>query len=161
MPGSITENGGSVNQGVAVPLVIDGKDINPQDTFDVVSPGTGKSLHKCANANVSHAQSAIDAGAKAFESWSQTTPTHRRGIFLKAAEILDRRSAELKEYISTETGCDENWAAFNLFLGKECLLDCASRITGLEGRIPSSNDPSVGALIVKEPFGVVLAMAPW
>lgn len=31
----------------------------------------------------------------------------------------------------------------------------------MEGRIPSPNDPSAAALIVKEPYGVILAIAPW
>ncbi|KAH6975204.1 Aldehyde/histidinol dehydrogenase [Ilyonectria sp. MPI-CAGE-AT-0026] len=155
MPGP-TESGGA-----SVPLVIGGQDVYSDDLFDVISPNTGNFVHKSSNANTKHALAAIDAGAKAFESWSQTTPTQRRNIFLKAADIVEKRTEELKGYMLTETGSDEGWAAFNVFLAKECLLDTASRITGLEGRIPTPQDPTVGALIVKEPYGVILAIAPW
>lgn len=154
-------NGELVHHGDLVPLVIDGGEVLSNDSFDVISPGTGEPAHKSSNANVNHALAAIDAGAKSFPEWSQTTPTHRRGIFLKAVDILEKRATELKKYMITETGSDDGWADFNLFLAKECLLGCASRIAGIEGRIPTTQDPSVGALIVKEPYGVVLAVAPW
>ncbi|KAK7417107.1 hypothetical protein QQZ08_011766 [Neonectria magnoliae] len=149
------------NRGQPVPLVIDGREVVPDDLFDVYSANTGKVVHKCANANPTHALAAVDAGVKAFESWSQTTPGQRRSIFLKAVELLDKREAELKEYMMQETGSDDGWAAFNVVLGKECLLDCAGRIMAIEGSIPATQDASVGALIVKEPYGVILAMAPW
>ncbi|MBE3047852.1 aldehyde dehydrogenase [Candidatus Bathyarchaeota archaeon] len=144
-----------------VPLIINGRKVYSEDTFDVTSPGSGRVIHQSSNANVTHAQDAIAAGAEAFKSWSQSTPAHRRNIFLKAADVLEDRSAEMKEYMISETGSDDTWADFNLFVAKECLLDCAGRISGIEGRIPSPMDPSMGALIVKEPYGVVLAISPW
>ncbi|KAH7124933.1 aldehyde dehydrogenase domain-containing protein [Dactylonectria estremocensis] len=78
-----------------------------------------------------------------------------------AVEVLDRRTDELREYLMTETGSDYASSSWNVHLGRECLLDTASRITGVEGRIPTLQDPTAGALIVKEPYGVVLAIAPW
>lgn len=144
-----------------VPLVIGGADVHSKDTYDVIGPDTGSVVHQSSNADVSHATDAVLAAAEAAESWAQTTPTQRRAIFLKAESVLEKRAAELKEYMIKETGSDAGWADFNIYLGKECLLDCASRITALEGRIPSPSDPSAGALVVKEPYGVILAMAPW
>ncbi|KAG6989973.1 Vanillin dehydrogenase [Fusarium oxysporum f. sp. conglutinans] len=78
-----------------------------------------------------------------------------------AVEVLDRRGDELREYLMTETGSDYTSSSWNVQLGKECLLDTASRITGVEGSIPTLQDPTTGALVVKEPYGVVLAIAPW
>lgn len=145
----------------AVPLIINGREVRPDATFDVLGPRTGEVIHKCSNADVTHAQDAIAAGAEAFKSWSQTTPSHRRDILLKAARILEERTPELRKYMMDETGSDEGWADFNLFVSKECLLDCAGRISGIEGRIAAPMDPTTGALIVKEPYGVILAMSPW
>ncbi|EXM18242.1 Aldehyde dehydrogenase, N-terminal [Fusarium oxysporum f. sp. vasinfectum] len=144
-----------------VPLIINGQDVITDSLFDIVAPSTKKLLHKSSNADTTHALKAVDAAAKAFESWSQTTPTQKRAIFLKAAEVLDRRGDELREYMMTETGSDYTSSSWNVQLGKECLLDTASRITGVEGSIPTLQDPTAGALIVKEPYGVVLAIAPW
>ena len=146
---------------MAVPLVIGGVDILPKDTFDVISPGTNSVVHQSSNADVSHANDAVIAAAEAAESWAQTTPAHRRGIFLKAESVLQSRAEELKDYMIKEVGSDPGWADFNIYLAKECLLDCASRITAIEGRIPNPSDPTAGALVVKEPYGVIFAMAPW
>ncbi|KAH6982458.1 Aldehyde/histidinol dehydrogenase [Ilyonectria destructans] len=162
MPSLLAGNmgGATVHRG-DVPLVIDGNEVFSDDTFNVINPSTGSVIHRSSNSDVSHAQAAAHAGEKAFESWSQTTPAHRRNIFLAAANIVEKRSSELQEYMMHETGSDEGWAQFNVYLAKECLLDCASRIATIEGKIPSPSDPTTGALVVKEPYGVVLAMAPW
>ncbi|KAH7141467.1 Aldehyde/histidinol dehydrogenase [Dactylonectria estremocensis] len=148
-------------QGASVPLIINGQPVLTDSLFDVISPNTKKLVHQSSNADTKHALAAVDAGAKAFASWSQTTPTQKRTVFLKAVEVLDKRTEELKGYMLAETGSDEGWAAFNVHLARECLLDTASRITGVEGRIPTLQDPTAGALIVKEPYGVILAIAPW
>ncbi|KAJ4204131.1 hypothetical protein NW759_014968 [Fusarium solani] len=162
MPISVqTKSDGAPVHGDTVPLVIDGIEVFSDDTFDVINPSTGAVVHKSSNAHVSHGHVAAQAGARAFESWSQTTPAHRRNILLAAANIVEKRSSELKEYMMQENGSDEGWAEFNIHLAKECLLDCAGRIAAIEGRIPSPSDPTTAALVVKEPYGVVLAMAPW
>ncbi|KAJ4049071.1 hypothetical protein NW756_006286 [Fusarium oxysporum] len=147
--------------GASVPLIIGGHPIITESLFDVISPNTKKLIHQSSNAETTHALAAVSAAAKAFETWSQTTPTQKRAIFLKAVEVLDKRTEELKGYMLTETGSDEGWAVFNVHLARECLLDTASRITALEGRVPTLQDPSAGAIVVKEPFGVILAIAPW
>jgi delta 1-pyrroline-5-carboxylate dehydrogenase len=38
------------------------------------------------------AKLAVDAAAKAFPAWSQTTPAERARLFFKAAEIVKRRA---------------------------------------------------------------------
>ncbi|KAF5615199.1 salicylaldehyde dehydrogenase [Fusarium sp. NRRL 25303] len=144
-----------------VPLIVDGNEIFPPDTFDVVNPTTGFVTHKGSDAQISHAKAALSAAERAFGTWSQTTPSHRRNIFLTAATIVEKRSSELVGYMMCETGSDEGWAHFNIQLAKECLVDCAGRIASIEGKIPHSSDPTTGALVIKEPYGVILAMAPW
>ncbi|QKD57872.1 Aldehyde/histidinol dehydrogenase [Fusarium oxysporum Fo47] len=148
-------------QGGPVPHVIAGKQVHLDESFDVIRPDTGIVVHKASNAGVPQALSAVRSGTIAFGSWSLTTPGERRNIFLKAANVIDHRWTELKQYMMTETGCDEGWAEFNLSAAKGHVLDCAGRIVAVEGGIPILDDASVGALVVKEPYGVVLAMAPW
>ena len=153
-------NGGK-KLGSTVPFIINGEEIVGEDTFDVTSPTNGEVLHQCGDADDAMAKKAVEAAAKAFPSWSQTTPAQRRGILLKAADLAGKRAQELMSYQKTETGASDAWAAFNIFLLTECLLDIASRIMAIEGKIPTTQDPSHGALILKEPYGVILAIAPW
>ncbi|OJJ07762.1 hypothetical protein ASPVEDRAFT_33953 [Aspergillus versicolor CBS 583.65] len=133
--------------GSIVPLIINGKDVLTNDHFPVTSPGTGKHLHDSSNATVAEALDAIGAASTAFETWKDSTPQQRRDIFLKAADILERRTAELVEYEVQETGADAGWASFNVSAAKGYLLDAAGKTASGEGRVPITQDPAHGALI--------------
>jgi acyl-CoA reductase-like NAD-dependent aldehyde dehydrogenase len=148
-------------QDTTVPLIINGKEILTSEFFSVSSSSTGKHLHHSSNATVTEALAAIEAASRAFETWKESTPQQRRDVFLKAAEILERRAAELVKYEVEETGADEGWAHFNVTASKGYLLDAAGKTASGEGRVPLTQDPAHGALVVKEPYGVVLAIAPW
>lgn len=144
-----------------VPLFINGKDVITEKTFEVTSPATGKVVHKCSSATVAEAQAATDAAVASFKDWRDTTPRKRRDILLKAADIMEKRTQELSGYMVDETGCPPQWAEFNLSNARDMIIDVAGRISSLEGSIPTPGDPSIGALVVKEPYGAVLAIAPW
>ncbi|KAL2205683.1 aldehyde dehydrogenase [Sarocladium strictum] len=144
-----------------VPLIIGSESVITSELFNVSNPATEQAAHQSSNANAGNAHAAVQAAAKAFESWKETTPQQRRAVFLKAAEILDRRSRELRDYMVQETAADDNWVQFNLETSKEYLIDCGGRIAACEGKIPALQNPSRGGFVLKEPYGVVLAMAPW
>lgn len=144
-----------------VPLVIGGKDITTADVFDVVGPSDGKVVHQSSDATAEHAVAAVEAAQAAFADWSQKTPSARRDIFLKAAAVMKEREAELGAYLELETGGTKDWAAFNTHLGRECLLGCAGIVSSIKGSIATLEDADYGGLVVKEPYGVIFAMAPW
>ncbi|KAH8766686.1 aldehyde dehydrogenase domain-containing protein [Diaporthe sp. PMI_573] len=148
-------------KGATVPFVINGKDVVADKTFDVVNPATGKAAHKCSSATEADAQAAVDAAAKALPAWKALVPTKRREVFLKAADVLEKRRDELATTMVDEVGVPRAWADFNLSVAKDLILDVAGRLVTIEGTIPTPQDPNTGALVVKEPFGVVLAIAPW
>jgi len=154
-------NGSANGESYAVPFFINGKEVRTERTFDVVNPATGKLTHKCSSASDVDALAAVDASAKAFPSWKSLSPHKRRDIFLKAAEVMERRREELGQYMMEETGAPRGWADFNLKVARDLILDVAGRIVTVEGALPTTEDEGVGAMVLKEPFGVVLAIAPW
>lgn len=145
----------------AVPFLINGKDYQSSNTVDLVSPATGEVVHKYHSAQVDDAKAAVEAASGAFKKWKKTTPAHRRDIFLKAAEVMQKRREELRGYMVTETGCDETWGDFNLDTAMNHIKDVAGRIATLEGSYPSTANPERSAIVMQEPYGVVLAIAPW
>jgi acyl-CoA reductase-like NAD-dependent aldehyde dehydrogenase len=162
MPEIVESVLGAVNgSGYTVPFIINGEEVHPKKSFPVVSPATGKEVHNCGSASDVEVVAAVDAAAKAFTTWKKTTPQFRRDIFLKAAAIVEKRRDELARYMIDETGCPRHWSDFNLSTMKEFLVDVAGRISNVEGSIPTTEKPDVGALILKEPYGVILAIAPW
>lgn len=164
----ISDAGGGVISGAksatiyTIPAIIGGKDVHTSSTFDVIAPATGKLLHQCTSASVEEAIQAVEAAEKALPAWRETLLGKRRDIFLRAAEILDKRAKELGKYMEDETGSSEFWAGgFNVPVSSDGLRDVAGRISSLAGMIPTMADPGRSALIFKEPFGVILGIAPW
>ncbi|TPX08416.1 uncharacterized protein E0L32_010146 [Thyridium curvatum] len=149
-----------------VPLLIGGKDVvthtNPSAPYQVFNPATGKNVHQTSTGDAEHARQAVEAAAAALPEWRAWTPRRRRDLFLKAAEVMTRRRAELASYMAAETGAAEAWANFNLDVAGDFFIDVAGRLgPAAEGRVPLTQDPNTGAMVLKEPFGVVLAIAPW
>ena len=154
-------NGTNGNSTHTIPLIINGKSAITDTTFSVNSPASSKHLWDCSSASKEDALGAAGAAQAAFPAWAKTKPAARRGIFIKAADILDRRSEELAGYMKEETGSTDAFAGFIIGLATECLRDVAGRIATVVGEVPICGDEGTSAIVYKEPYGVVFAMAPW
>ncbi|KAJ4308516.1 hypothetical protein N0V84_012050 [Fusarium piperis] len=152
---------GSAAETYTVPLIINGKDQTSEHAFDIVSPANSKVIHRYYSADVKDADAAVDAAAEAFKTWRNATPYQRRDVLLKAAEILDKRRDELRGYSMGETGSDAAWADFDISTAIQHIKEVAGRVGTIQGSIPQLADPNTHALILQEPFGVVLAISPW
>ncbi|KAG5790410.1 hypothetical protein H9Q69_010519 [Fusarium xylarioides] len=144
-----------------VPFLINSSDHTSERAVDVVSPVSGEVVHRYHSADVKDVNAAVEAAAEAFKSWRKTRPSERRDLFLKAAEIMEKRRDELRKYSMSETGSDATWADFDISTGISHLKEVAGRIGTLEGAIPTVSDPNTTALVLREPYGVVVAIAPW
>lgn len=144
-----------------VPFLINGSDHTNDKVIDVVSPSSGEVIHQYHSADVKEANAAVDAAAGAFKSWRKTRPSDRRDLLFKAAEIMERRRDELRSYAMSETGSDATWANFDITTAISHIKEVAGRVGTLEGAIPITSDPNTTALVLREPYGVVLAIAPW
>lgn len=144
-----------------VPLWINGKEVTTSTTFDVHSPTTGEKLWTSSSASTAEANLAVEAAQKAFKSWRTTKPAEIQTIFLRAAEIMDSRREELANYMQQETGALRPFVDFNLMTTIDNFRDVAGRAANIQGVIPPTKAPGQGAFIYKEPYGVVLGIAPW
>lgn len=147
---------------IIVPLQINGKDVLTSKLFDVTNPTTGKIIHRASGASVSDALKAVEAAEAAFESWADLPPDQKRNIFLKAADILERRTEEVGKWEEEEAGATTFYASgFDVPTAVNGLRDVAGKISGIVGTVPALSDPTRTGLIMKEPYGVILAIAPW
>lgn len=145
-----------------VPLLIDGKEVTTSTTFEIVSPSTGEKQWDCASASTSDAIAAVEAAVAAFPSWSKTKPTTRRDMLLRAADIMTKRAAEGEKFIIQETSMVEQFGKFNTETTVAMIIDVAGRISSaLQGEVPICQQEGAHAMLVKEPYGVVLGIAPW
>lgn len=147
---------------VVVPLIINGKEETGTSTFDVVSPYTNKTCWTASSATPKDAIRAVEAAEAAFPAWSQTKPTARRDILLKAADILESRLEENAEFMRTEMGADVGASQFFVVpMSIRMLRDIAGRITSICGSVPVVEEEGQSAIVYKEAMGVILGIVPW
>ncbi|KAJ6456621.1 Aldehyde/histidinol dehydrogenase [Mycena vitilis] len=144
-----------------IPLLINGQELTSSTTFPIESPVSQTHIWSCSIATTADADAAVSAAAAAFLVWSKTKPAARRTILLKAADLLEARAEELKLTMQQEIGAPQGFADFNVVTSAELIRDTAGRISAITGSIPVCQDEGTSALVLKEPYGVVLAFAPW
>ncbi|KAI0976860.1 Aldehyde/histidinol dehydrogenase [Xylaria arbuscula] len=144
-----------------VPFIIDGEERIANETWEVKSPATGDVLHLCGVATISDADAAVHAAGAAATTWRDTPASTRRDILFKAADLMDKKRSELGQYLVDEIGQPSSWAVFNINTAIELIKDAAGRIGTLDGFVPRPSDPKTDAMVWREPYGVVLAIAPW
>jgi len=130
-------------------------------TFERRNPLDSSVATRAPAASEADAVAAVDAAATAFKTWSQTGPTERRMLLLKAADALEAKTPQFIEAMAAETGATGMWAGFNVHLAAGMIREAASLTTQISGEIIPSDVPGSLALGVRQPAGVVLGIAPW
>jgi len=158
----VQTNGTAAGKDYTVPLWIDGKEVTTSQNFDVIGPKTSEVLWKSYGASTKEALEAVEAAQKAFKTWKNTKPQAVRKILLKAADIMEERGEELAMYMEEETGAPEALSIkFNVPGTVEMLRDVAGRTVIQSGHIPITGEPGTGSFVFREPYGVILGIAPW
>ena len=104
----------------------------------------------------------VEAAEAAFQSWADTPADQKRNIFLKAADILERRTEEVGKLEEEEAGATTFYASgFDVLTAVSGLRDVAGNISGIVGTVPNLSDPKRSGMIVKEPYGVILGISSW
>ncbi|MET0533813.1 MAG: aldehyde dehydrogenase [Steroidobacter sp.] len=144
-------------------LLINNEDVDASGgaTFERRDPMTREVATRAAAATVKDALAAADAAQAAFPAWSNTGPTERRALLLRAADELQRRVADFTETVVSETGATAPWAGFNVMLAANMLREAASLTTRVAGQVIPSDRPGCLAMSIRQPAGVVLGIVPW
>ena len=102
-------------------------------TFERRNPRDGTVATRAPAASPADAVMAVEAAAEAFKTWSQTGPTERRMLLLKAADALEAKVPKFIEAVGAETGGTAMWAGFNCMLAagmlplEPCRWSCSTR----------------------------------
>ncbi|KAK5075316.1 hypothetical protein LTR64_001521 [Lithohypha guttulata] len=144
-----------------VPLWLDGQEVTTKHTLAVFSPITTQICHEAAAASIEDVEAAIQSCQKAFPTWSRTKPSIRRDIILQAAILFDGRKEELWSILREETGVDRRFFEVTFAGAIDMCKDVAGRISSLQGRAPAVEAEGSSAIVLREPYGVVVGIAPW
>src|SRR6202051_4761610 len=123
--------------------------------FDVYKPYDRSLYARVAAGGRPEAKLAVDAAAKAFPAWSQTTPAERARLFFKAVEIVKRRRAEIAEILAIETGSTISFSTFQQDLVAATIEQAAGWMYLPKGEVLASNQPGTHSIGVRRPLGVV------
>src|SRR5579863_2029863 len=129
--------------------------------FDVFRPYDRGLYARAAAGGRLEAKLAVDAAAKAYPAWSQTTPAERARLFFKAAEIVKRRRAEIAQILALETGSTISFATFQQDLVAATIEQAAGWMYLPKGEVLASNLPGAHSIGVRRSLGVVACFTPW
>jgi benzaldehyde dehydrogenase (NAD) len=146
-----------------ISMLINGERVNATAgaTFERRDPLSGAVATLAPAASPADAVKAVEAAAHAFPAWSQTGPSERRALLLKAAQALLDMTPKFMQTVPVETGASEGWVGFNLHIAAGMVQEAASLTTQISGDVIPSDVPGLLAMGIRQPVGVVLGIAPW
>ena len=130
-------------------------------TFNDMNPYDNTVFAEIPASSEVDAQRAIDAAAKVFPAWAAMGARERQALFLKAADILLRRTDEIVLLMAQETGCANAFSRFQIQWAVGLLRQAAGYPYLSGGEIVPSDTPGVFAMAIRKPLGVVGGISPW
>ena len=129
--------------------------------FERINPLTGDRASVSDAMQADDMSSIVEHAQQAFTFWSETTPSERRSLLLKAAEAIQQQQDEIIEVMVAETGSTQSWAMFNVRRAVNIIQEAAAITTQVDGRVIPSDIPGCISMAKRSPIGVVLGIAPW
>ena len=130
-------------------------------TFPVTNPFNGELVAEVAAGGRAEAAAAVAAAHAAFPAWAATSPGERQRLFLKAADITERRMEEIVRIMAIEGGSSRVFATFQINLAAKMLRQAASWGYLPYGDLLRSDVPGRMAMTERKPLGVVAGFTPW
>ncbi len=114
-----------------------------------------------ASAGSKDARQAANAAAAAFAGWAASADTRRAALLDRAADALMARADTFVEAMALETGATEDWARFNCEIAAGMFRHAARMAAYPRREERAGFDPGVRSVLLRQPVGVVLGIAPW
>jgi aldehyde dehydrogenase (NAD+) len=148
-------------------MFIDGRDVDSEESYEIRSPATEELICTMAKGSVDHADRAVEAARRAFQSgsWSRKPPEERAAIMKR---IADRLGTEIDDFIEAEIGPNgatvRQATGFHVGLAGPHFLYFAEQAEKFEFEtdVATKAYPTLSSnRIRREPLGVCVAIVPW
>jgi 1-pyrroline dehydrogenase len=127
----------------------------------VIEPATGEPLTEVAAGDAADVDDAVTAAARAFESWSRTTPRERFERISALADAVEEHLDELKDLECRNVGKPVSIVDFEFDLTVDNLRFFAAAARFLEGRAAGEYLEDHTSYLRRDPIGVIGSIAPW
>ncbi|MFD1702559.1 aldehyde dehydrogenase family protein [Methylopila henanensis] len=128
---------------------------------DSFNPADGALFARTQQAGRDEVVGAIDAAHKAFEAWGASLASEREKILLKTAEVIERRTPEIRDMLIDECGSVFNKALWEISYVTDCLVSAAGDVRHVMGETMPVTQPGQISMSVRRPLGVVAGIAPF
>ena len=140
---------------------IGGEWVSSGRKFEDIDPYRGTVMAMVPAGTRADAARAVDAAAAAFPAWAALPPAGKQGMFLRAAEIVERRHEEIVALLAAETGCAGAFAGFQVITAIRLLRQASNWGYLPVGEVIRSDTPGTFAMALRKPLGVVAGITPW
>ena len=143
---------------------IDGQHIDAASgaTLDIINPATGKVYATSPNSKAADIDAAMQAAARGFEAWKESTPSERSLALFRIADAIEARK---DEFIAMEVENCGKPVAITTSEEIPPMVDQIRFFAGaarmLEGKSTGEYMKGFTSMIRREPVGVCAQVAPW
>jgi aminobutyraldehyde dehydrogenase len=144
-------------------MLIGSKFVSGSDAPEaVINPKTEEAIVSLADASPAQVDAAVEAAAKAFKTWSRTTPAERSGLLLKLADAID---GEAEAFATVEAlNCGKpriRMLQDEMPAVSDCFRFFAGAVRNMHGAVAGEYLPGLTSMIRRDAIGVVGSIAPW
>jgi alpha-ketoglutaric semialdehyde dehydrogenase len=148
--------------GVVIPHLIGGDWVLAAELRERYSPAHPDELvSAAANGDITDVNRAITAAAEAACAWRDTPEPTRGAVLMRAAELLERRAAEISRELCSEEGKTLAEATGEVARATAILRFFGALGWQRSGEVLPSTAPRTHLYTRREPIGVVALITPW
>lgn len=131
------------------------------ETFVVINPANGKPMGRGASGGRADAQRALAAADQAFVGWSRMPGEVRAQRLKQAAAAITARHEELAQLLTREQGKPLADARKEIKGAADTFEYYGEEARRISGELAPSKSATARSLVIRQPVGVVAAIAPW
>ncbi len=124
-------------------------------------PFSGAVIHTLPSAGKKEVNDAFDAATEAAKTWAVSNPLYRRGLLLKAAELLLQRKDEFVDWLTKEVGSTYIKSIIEIQQVHDVLVEASSFPTRMHGLTLQSTTEDKETYVYRKPLGVIGLISPW
>lgn len=148
-----------------LPMFLNGAWVEASDgrTREILNPANNELLAVVTDGSEHDAELAIGHARKAFDigPWPKMRAQERAAYLFKLADLIDAHADNLAMLETRNNGKPLREAKFDVADAAACFRYYAGLITKPLGQTYEVSDPTIQALVVREPIGVCGQIIPW
>src|SRR5512141_1771801 len=130
-------------------------------TYEVENPATGATIAEVAEGAAADVDRAVEAARRAAPGWAATSPSDRKKILIRFADLIDAHAEELARIETLDVGKPiSDTRSLDIPDSAATIRWHAEATDKLYDQVAPAG-PDAVAMVVREPLGVVAAIVPW